>query len=69
MACRGCATRLVGYQRRPCDTLDACEAKAEKAGSGLPQCYEAFGATGTLAKKRAECIRSNCAKECLGASP
>lgn len=50
------------------DTLDACEAKAEKAGSGLPQCYDLFGATGTLAKKRAECIRSSCAKECLGAS-
>jgi len=47
------------------DTLDACEAKADKAGSGLPQCYDSFGATGTLAKKRAECIRSSCAKECL----
>jgi hypothetical protein len=51
------------------DTLDACEAKAEKGGSGLPQCYDAFGATGTLAKKRAECIRSSCSKECLGTSP
>lgn len=51
------------------DTLDACEAKAEKAGHGLPECYDAFGATGTLAKKRADCIRSSCSKECLGASP
>ncbi len=48
------------------DTLDTCEAKAEKAGSGLPQCYETFGATGALAKKRADCISANCSKECLG---
>lgn len=48
------------------DTLDACEAKAEKTGHGLPACYDAFGATGALAKKRADCIRSSCAKECLG---
>ena len=50
------------------DALDACEAKAEKAGSGLPHCYDAFGAMGTLAKKRADCIRSSCSKECLGTS-
>jgi hypothetical protein len=50
------------------DTLDACEAKAEKAGHGLPECYDAFGATSALAKKRADCIRSSCAKECLGAT-
>ncbi len=50
------------------DTLDGCEAKAEKAGHGLPECYDAFGATGTLAKKRADCIRSSCSKECLGTS-
>jgi hypothetical protein len=49
------------------DTLDACEAKAEKAGHGLPKCYEAFGATGSLAQKRAACIRSSCSRECLGA--
>ena len=48
------------------DTLDACEAKAEEAGHGLPECYAAFGAMGSLAGKRADCIRSNCAKECLG---
>lgn len=47
------------------DALDACEAKAEKAGSGLRACYETFGATGALAKDRAACIRSNCSKECL----
>lgn len=47
------------------DTLDACEAKAEKAGHGLPECYDAFGATGALAKKRTDCIRSSCSKECL----
>ena len=51
------------------DTLDACEAKAEKAGHGLPECYDTFAATGTLASKRADCIRSSCAKECLAASP
>ncbi len=47
------------------DALDACEAKAEKAGSGLPACYDAFSATGSLAGKRADCIRTNCSKECL----
>lgn len=47
------------------DTLDACEAKAEKAGSGLPACYDAFGATGSIAKVRADCIRSSCSKQCL----
>lgn len=48
------------------DILDACEAKAEKSGGSLPVCYRAFSATSTLAKGRAECIRSNCSKECLG---
>jgi hypothetical protein len=48
------------------DALDACEAEAEKRGQGLPQCYETFSATGTAAKKRAECIRSGCSPACLG---
>jgi hypothetical protein len=47
------------------DDLDACEAKAEKAGRGLPSCYDTFAATGVTAKKRADCIRSSCSKECL----
>lgn len=51
------------------DALDACEAKAEKAGRGLRDCYDAFGATGSVAQKRAACIRSNCSKECLDAAP
>jgi hypothetical protein len=48
------------------DTLDACETKAEKDSSGLPECYDAFAETGLLAKKRADCIRLTCRKECLG---
>jgi hypothetical protein len=47
------------------DALDACEAKAEKLGHGLPECYDTFSATGTLAATRANCIRSNCSKQCL----
>jgi hypothetical protein len=44
------------------DALDACEAKAEKSGHGLPDCYDTFSATSPLAKTRAECIRLNCSK-------
>ena len=50
------------------DALDACESRAAKRGSGLPECYEAFGASGALAKRRADCIQANCSKECLGSS-
>jgi hypothetical protein len=47
------------------DVLDACETKAEKARHGLAECYDAFAAASSLAKKRADCIRSSCAKDCL----
>jgi hypothetical protein len=47
------------------DALDACEEQAEKRGRGLPECYDTFAATGATAKKRAECIRSNCSTACL----
>jgi hypothetical protein len=50
------------------DALDSCEAEAEKARRGLPECYEKFGATGILAKKRADCIRVQCSTECLQVS-
>ena len=45
------------------EVLDACEAKGEKMD--LPACYDAFGATGSTAKERADCIRSNCSKTCM----
>jgi hypothetical protein len=47
------------------DSLDACEAKAQKAGRGPAECYASFGAAGPLAKKRADCIHGSCARECL----
>jgi hypothetical protein len=47
------------------DKLDVCEAQAEKAGRGPAECYASFGAAGSPAKRRADCIRTLCARECL----
>ena len=72
-ALRCCAEETACMSDAACkaadEALDACEGRAAKAGRGLPACYDTFASTGPTAARRAACIRSSCAKECIVAPP